>query len=344
MSIFTFDKSPRTTIITKPWWIMVAATVLIVISMIMSFAGLRKYDSVMSHSSTPVGSSIKFSQSGAELKLSGLYTDQDENVILARLTPNDNANEMLPYKGSDYSVFVKSESTEGLTELPILFGKMSTDGDMFLIIPKPSDKVYSFAIVNPAGEVAPPATTGASKVQSIEDQEKSMARALSDFDQSSKQGENGGVMGNDGDKKTPGTSVYDTAGFRMTMNPSAEGDEYRPEKIDANLYDEQTKQFDFETFFKLVYVDAAVRSLTDKYNEMQVQIDQYRDQAQAMSERLDMNPNDTTALKSIDKFNEAADANEKEQATVVDELTRFQSLEYDPSIFQNFQTTATVVE
>ena len=265
-------------------------------------------------------------------------------MILVRLTPNDNANELLPYKGSDYSVFVKSESTKGMSELPILFGKMSTDGDMFLIVPKPTDKVYSFAIVNPAGEVAPPSTTGASKTQPVEDQEKSMARALSDFDQRSKQGENGGVMGGNDDEKTPGTSVYDTAGFRVTMNPSAEGDEYRPEKIDANLYDEQTKQFDFETFFKLVYVDAAVRSLTDEYNDKQVQIDQYRDQAQTMSDRLDMNPNDTTALKSIDKFNEAADAHEREQETVVDELTRFQSLKYDPSIFQNFQTTATVVE
>lgn len=340
--LFILDSSPRTRAISRPMWITVAATVLIVICVIWGFFGNSKFNDMMNRSSTPVGSTLTFSQTGATARIADFYTDKNESALVARIKPDENANEKLPYKGSDYTVFVKSSALSDYTEIPILFGKMGTDGDMFLILPKPTKAVYSFAIINTLGDQSDQsgALSGSSRSsssnKSVIKEKESVTKALSDFDSRSSSGKDASVA----DSSNSAGLDYDATGFRMTLDPAADDDAYKPETLNVNLM--KGDEFNFKDFFEKVYVDSAVKKLTKEYNELESAASRAYDRVKDAETRLRMNPSDTTAADILADARSTADKAKRDQQSKADEITYYQTLSYDPAIFQNFQTKAVV--
>lgn len=333
------DNSPRTKAISRPTWITIGALVTTILCLFWAVAGCQKFNDIQMHSSTPIGSQIKFARSGSVMTLSGLYTDKNEDVLIARLTPDEKMNENMPYRGKDYTVFVQSESAEDYEEIPVLFGKMGTDGDFMLILPKPSDAVYSFVIVDSSSQarkIDRQTNAGRSGLEKNE----SVARALSNFNQEMQENKSEDV----GSSEAGGGSGYDMAGFRMTMNPQAEGEQYRPTQVNLDLLNPATKQFNFEGFYEQVFIDAAVKSLTREYNRLEAQAAQAKDIVAQEQARLDANPADEAAAKNLNEAQRQLQDATQAKEDKAEELTRYQTIEYDPAMFQDFQDTAVVVK
>lgn len=315
---FGLDSSPRTKAISRPFFVTLTCIVMIVICVVWGAAGNHQYNKIMSHSSTPVGSTIEFSQSEAELELSGLYTDKNESALVARLTPTEQAHETLPYKGTDYAVLVQSDALDDYEEIPILFGKMSTDGDMFLILPQPTKEIYSFALVNKRNMTSQAVTLDDGESGINDDASGSIAKSLSEYTNEidSGQGDDAITAGDTG-----ASDDYDLAALRMTTHPAYDDDAFKPEQLDVNLLDPKSHKFNFEDFYKKVYVDAAVNSLTKRYNELEAAVAQNESLVDENESRLRSNPDDSAAESRLSDSRKAVkEAREKQQETA-DRLT-----------------------
>lgn len=338
LQMLLMDSSPRTKAISRPAWVTILSVVMLFVCLVWSVAGCRHYSNIQMNSSTPIGSQLKFSQSGAILTLSGLYVDQKQDVLIARMTPDEKANEVLPYRGTDFTVFVKSKATEGYEEVPILFGKMGTDGDYMLILPKPTDEVYSFVLVDSSSKAKGLDKSPSRSGNSVDDKE-SVTRALSRFDQELKEDQSRDIGSSDAANSTD----FDMAGLRMTLDPAADGEEYRPETVNAELLNPRTRQFNFEEFWKLVFVDTAVKKLTRDYNNLEADAQQAQKVADDQEQRLTSNPADEAAAKNLREAEKTVEEANRDKQNKADELTYYQTLSFDPAIFQNFQDKAVAV-
>lgn len=341
VKLITSDRSKRTKAISRPFWVTVGMFTLIIVCSVWAIVGYFRYNAVIAASSTPMGTPLTFSASEAEMTLSGIYTDESDDVLIARLSLTDQAHGILPYQGSDYTVFVQSDALGGYEEIPILFGKMGTDGDMFLILPKPTNEVYTFAIVNPDGAYEIPDRLSRDDEDLAVDAEESVTSALSRL--TTTQLDNGDTASDLGESASELGARHDIAGFRMTKKPAVNEPEYRPITIDEELYNADSGEFDFELFFKTVYVDAAVDRLTDNYNDLEVAQSQAEDAADRMEVRLNANPSDVQAAEQLADLKKQITSYETRKEDVAEQLTYYETLEYDAGIFDNFQNKAVVL-
>lgn len=345
MPLLIQDLSKRSQTITRPFWATVVAVLLIFVGGVWWVGANMKYNATVNASSTPIGTEIQFSQTGAQVTLSGIYTDRDQDALVVRLTPDDKAQQLLPYQGDQFAVFAYADSVKKYKELPILFGKMSTDGDYFLVLPKPSDDVYSFMVVNTNPVVGSAADNQKElesnmkrRITSQEGQE-SVAKELSDFN------DNAVISGNSKEdkngKKEQATS-YDRIGFRVTLDPARKEQEYQPTTINENLM--KGENFQFNVLFDQVLKNTAIEELTREYNDQNVVTSQWKDEIERLNDRIAYNPNDEAAEKQLQEAEDGLEKAQKRQDQIVDEITRYQALEYDDNFFQSLQDTATVVK
>lgn len=337
---FGLDSSPRTTAISRPFFITVACLVIIAVCIVWGTLGNRQYNKIMAQSSTPVGSMLKFSKSESEVELTGLYTDKNESALVARLTPTDEAHNTLPYRGTDYAILVQSKALDDYEEIPILFGKMSTDGDIFLILPQPTKEIYSFAIVNKRN-----LTSSAIKLEKGSeaydaDEVGSVAHSLSEFTNEIDRSQTGD--GSLNVSKTRAGEDYDIAALRMTIDPAYKEPAYTPRKLDVELIDPTSHQFNFEGFFETVYIEAAIKTLTSRYNDLEAVVAQNQSLVEENEVRLRSNPDDAAARERLKDAKSAVSMSREQQQAAADRLTYYQTLKYDPSVFQDFQTSAFV--
>lgn len=345
MPLIIRDSSERTKAISRPFWAVVVAVVMIVVGALWWVGAEGRYRHVINTSSTPIGSTLTFSQSDAELTLAGIYTDINRDVMVARFTPGRTAQENLPYRGDDFAVFTQSKAYRNKKgeEVSTLFGKMGTDGDYFLIVPNPTKDVYSYVLVNKR----PTAMSGTDVLNGINDatrrqnsgdrsaaDEESVSEALSQFNATADPDDQP-------EKNQQARARYDMAQLRLTLNPSIDSPEYQPTVIPRPLIGDNN-QFRFDVIFNDVLKNQAVRSLTETYNKQQEAVRQLKDEVKAAQERLRANPRDSVAKANLDQTQKALQSAQKDIDTVVADLTRYESLEYDPAMFQNFQTTALV--
>ena len=341
-NFFFTDSSPRTKSIQRPFFAFVAAVLVIIIGFVWYISGNSRYSTILAQSSTPIGSTVAFSQSEAETTLSGIYEDRDGDVLIARLSLAADAHAALPYQGDEYTVFVQSDAVSGFEEIPVLFGKVGTDGDLVLILPKPTEEVYTFIVVNNSYQATAALQSGPQRRDNLGvDPETSVVSALSQFqeDRSSAESDNEDFSESANDAE----STHDMAGFRVTTNPALDEDAYQPIRINQDLFDEQSGQFDFEQFFNTVYVNAATTQLTEEYNVLETRARQYRTVIDNLQVRLSSNPNDETAATQLRENQSTLKSIEDMQQDIASEMVTYETLSYDPSIFQNFQEKAIVI-
>ena len=105
------DSSPRTKQISTNAIFVIIAIVLILFSSIWTVVGMHRYDTLVLRSSTPLETKLKFTRSAADVVLSGIYTDAEKSALVIRLSPTTEAQSRLPFKGSDYRVYLYIEIT-----------------------------------------------------------------------------------------------------------------------------------------------------------------------------------------------------------------------------------------
>lgn len=329
------DKSPRTTRISTYAIASAVSMVMFVVGLIFYVGESFHYRYDLKHSSTPIGQALQFNRSKSSLAVKGLYTDAKKDVLIAQISTNGASD--LPYKGSDYKILIQSESTNGMYELPILFGRMSTDGDMFFILPNPTDAVYSIFILNTNYIGTKDIVNSTSTDNGSELDTRSITEAISNYDL-----KDNGASGT----YTITSNENDVASMRLTLKPAFKTNAYQPAIIDANLLIDKgdTQEFDFETLFNTLYRDPTIKSQKAKYARASKELAQLKKALSVQEERYNANNEDTVAESKITSINEQVSNKEDELKNISRKLAKYQSLKYDPNMFKDMLTKASVAD
>ena len=280
------------------------------------------------NSQTPIGETLQFVRSGANVKVKNYYTDKAEDVIIATLEVQE-GNSKLPTKASDYWVVTTSDI--GGRSIPTYFGRMNTDGDFFIIIPYPKDQTYTVAIYN--------TTTSGGAVSSSGDQitigSGTNSKIISDITSD--------LLKNVNTSQPQSVKQTDIIALNMTLKSSIQGDsKYAITTLDVDSLlskEGDTVAFDFKKFYTLAYRDLAVTVAREKVNTYTEEIQALNDKLKEVRETLDRNPNDEVAIRQQDSINasiETAQENlEKANQTLNEIKKRFV---YDDNTFSDYTT------
>ena len=280
------------------------------------------------NSQTPIGETLQFVRSGANVTVKNYYTDKAEDVLIATLEVKE-GNSKLPTKASDYWVVTTSDI--GGRSIPTYFGRMNTDGDFFIIIPYPKDQTYTVAIYN--------TTTSGGAVTSSGDQitigSGTNSKIISDITSD--------LLKNVNTSQPQSVKQTDIIALNMTLKSSIQGDsKYAITTLDVDSLlskEGDTVAFDFKKFYTLAYRDLAVTVAREKVNTYTEEIQALNDKLKEVRETLDRNPNDEVAIRQQDSINasiETAQENlEKANQTLNEIKKRFV---YDDNTFSDYTT------
>lgn len=280
------------------------------------------------NSQTPIGETLQFVRSGANVTVKNYYTDKAEDVLIATLEVKE-GNSKLPTKASDY--WVVTTSNIGGRSIPTYFGRMNTDGDFFIIIPYPKDQTYTVAIYN--------TTTSGGAVSSSGDQitigSGTNSKIISDITSD--------LLRNVNTSQPQSVKQTDIIALNMALKSSIQGDsKYAITTLDVDSLlskEGDTVAFDFKKFYTLAYRDLAVTVAREKVNTYTDEIQALNDKLKEVRETLDRNPNDEVAIRQQDSINasiEQAQENlEKANQTLNEIKKRFV---YDDNTFSDYTT------
>lgn len=334
------DRSPRTLGIQRARIVAVAMIVLLLLSLVAMPVGAFKKKSLIEHSSTAVGTPMHFQRSDATVSLRGLYTDNDDSVLVARLGVDPQDGARLPSKGTDYRVFIAADSLNGVQEVPVLFGRLGTDGDMFLVLPKPTDEVYNVFVMNTKyleTSAGASGDTGSdpSDPADISNQEESVTEAMSQYTWDPNKP--------DGGEANVGNDQSDIISFRMTTNPASNKPEYKPVVLDTTLLSDDGN-FDFDALFNKLFKEAAYDELSKQHDDLSSTEDRLNNSANEYRDRLRVNPDDSQAASALSTTNDSLRKVSDEKNSLAGQINAYENLKLTDDTFSNLQTEAKVVE
>lgn len=339
-------------------------------------AGITRYHIVLKNSSTAIGTQLQFPRSQANVNIKNIYTDDQKNVLIVQLKVADESTTMLPSKGTSYTVYAGSKSLTAshLKRITVLFGRMSTSGDMILILPHPQKEVYSFFIMNNQylgfnsntadmvndGQDASDdgqdtdTDTGDDTVDDSDSakmtptQKKNaiaaqMAEAMNNYNYQD-------AVNNDNSNATNGNNAYtiksntqDIISFRVTNYPAIHNSMYEPKIIHHNLI-KSNGEFDFKTFYDIVYKQSAINHLKQQSAQLQDQLNQIKTVKSEISSRLNINPDDQQAVTRMSQIKSSESSLAQQQLQIQAKIKKYRKNQFDSSLFTNLQTHARVVQ
>lgn len=344
----------------------VLALILIIIGSVWLSFSLIRYHKVVTHSSTATGTTMTFQRSSADVKLQDVFTDRKKDVLVARLKIADGANTKLPYRGTDYRVFVSSKALKGYKETTVLFSRMSTDGTLIFVLPKPTKDVYSIFIMNTKflntdnitaddsassnssnsaddddtdaddSDITDSGMTGST--QTVQDQERakaSITQALSNYK----------YRANDKTSTTyqVADDYTDFIGFRLTIDPAFRTSKYLPHVLNTDLINSDN-EFNYEAFYNLAYRDSAINANKARYKELQTKIDQVKQTQSELNSRLKDNPGDDDASTALQSVTKQLDDLNTAQLQITKKIEKYRSTKFSKQMFSHVQTKATVIQ
>lgn len=280
------------------------------------------------NSQTPIGESLQFVRSGANITVKNYYTDKKKEVLIATLEVQE-GNSKLPTKASDYWVVTTSDI--GGRSIPTYFGRMNTDGDFFIIIPYPKDQTYTVAIYN--------TTTSGGDIRSNGDQltigTGTNSKIASDITSD--------LLRNVNTTQAQTVKETDTIALNMTMKSAITGDsKYKITtlNVDSLLTKKgDTVAFDFKKFYMLAYRDLAVSVAREKVNNYTDEIQALNDKLKEVRETLDRNPEDEVAIKQQNSINDSIESAQDNLEKANQNLTEIKKrFTYDENTFSDYTT------
>ena len=250
------DNSKRTKTVQRYVITVIVSVAIFVLSIPMIFVGRSRYFTKVERSSTAIGTTLSFPKSNSQLTLRGLYTDKNSEVLVIRLHPEGQNIGSLPSKGTSYAVSISNKQLDTAKTYPILFDKVTLDGDFLLVIPNPNEDVYTIFIANNVENLE---ITGDTTQSSAIDSSKSIQESIAGFE-----------ITDDGvTQKTSSNS--NVMSFRVALNPYLKGDEYKVTTLDETLVKEG--EFDVATAYTSIFIDPVTKNTTKLIEEAQKEID-----------------------------------------------------------------------
>lgn len=283
---------------------------------------------------TKTGETGTFSKSGAVATFQGQYVDENQDVLIARISIEQNNRTPLPYKASDYLV-----TWSGKDNLEGIFGRYSTDGDLYVVIPHPErNKVYDIQItnLNYMGDDDEEADSQKLVSQNTGDiqLDESVSESLSTMAE----------IGQEGSQTVNKEAKTDSIAFHMILNPSSPNEkEYKIKTIKTKSHSLITvknnkAEFDFKSYWNAIYRQPQI----SKYSELlqkSVNLEAtYQDKYDEAKATYDKNDKDESAQQRMGNYSSKIETEQTNQNSYSAKLKNYQNLDYDDSAFSDYST------
>lgn len=302
--------------------------VLTILFMLVGGLGIKKGMENRGASSTKLGSTGNFERSQATATLSGYYTDKNKDVLIAVIKLQENNASPLPYIAKDYLVTYKGNGT-----LDAYFGRYSTDGDLFVIIPNPRDnETYNIQITN---KTYMGIDSKATDDSNLEDLKGSVSKQLSVV---SKMGESAGSVDSDKQSKT------DTISFQMTISPKITSEEYKVKVIDTpndTLLEKNDKGnlvFDFKLYWNALYRQPNIDQAEDRLTESIKRQAELTQQYNRAKQRFDKNNKDEVAKQQVKMLENQIENEVTKQENISEKIKQYRKIKYNSDDFSDYTT------
>ena len=126
------------------------------------------------------------------------------------------------------------------------------------------------------------------------------------------------------------------------MTPGVNNDKYKPTVLDADLINEETKEFDFEKFFNVLFKDVALKNFKREYENLASQKKQIQNTIDEAKSKLQINQYDKAASQVLAKSNDQMSTIEQDMTKLATDISNYESLQYSPDLFSNLNTKAKV--
>lgn len=292
--------------------------------------GIAKNYYLTKYSATTKGATSQFKKSRATATIKNYFVDGNKDTLIVTIGLKENSSTPMPYNATEYVVAVNNKTYK--EDVPVLFGRMSTDGDLFLVIPKPKEAIYDIVIAN-RGYVDYSDTGGNVTTKGLDLDKKSLTKLISENQTFRESGEE-----NKRSEREQGDSIR----FRVGIKTAIDDERYKPSilNVDSLLIENgDAVSFDFETFWNIVYKQPLIDDTTKQIEQLTNQIGDLRNSAISLQERLDKNQQDETAQSELSKVQKAIDRAENDNLKLTELLGEYNDLEFNPADFSNYSTT-----
>lgn len=306
---------------------------LLVLSTGLYIQGYSRNIYLKNHSATALGTSATFERSSAKATIKDYYTDESESFIGVTISVDENSSSPLPYKATDYLILL-TDYEGNQSSIPAIFGRMGTDGDLFLIIPKPTKEVYHIVIANRNYLGNDIEIKNDNKV--IDTEKGSIARVVSEANTV------GAGTGEIEESKAASKTKRDSIKFQLTLNPALDSNDYKVTKLKTKSLlktdSDGTTTFDFKTFWTMTYKQNMIDIASRKVSKTATTIAKLESRLSDFQKRYNENPDDEIAKSNIDDLKSQIKDQADSQTTQAEALSKYRKLKYDPSLFDDYST------
>lgn len=298
--------------------------------------GVQVNNNLVNHSATKIGSTATFKRSDATATITNYYTDKERDVLIARISIDQSTTNPMPYRSTDYLVLQIQDGVS--TQVPLIFGRVGTDGDLFVIIPNPEpDKVYKLAIIN-YNYLGNDVSVNTDS-ESVDLDSQSIAKALSNATDLTK---------SDDDSSSDSSVDTDNVIFQFTLNPAVETKDYQAETLSVKSLWKTNKKgelvFNFEKYWELVYKQPLIESTQKRLQEISDTISKLQEQLQTAEDTLSENPKDEAALSKKSSLETQIKNQQEIQEEQSENLKNYRNLSFDEADFDDYITSVSTYQ
>lgn len=289
---------------------------------------LGNYNYYLVNNTTPIGSSLEFARSGAEITISDVWTDQNRDVTVVKLGYSQNARKLLSTQGKNYNLYMATKEKDRPKKLEMSYGMLSTDGDAFLFLKgKLDERAYQVFIANQVSLISGDDTADDDTKVNVNEAD-SVTKALSQYSMNDVNNEGVISFG----KKAKPVNTPDNINFRI--NPYSDS---------TNVYQGSflTKDGDID-YSKVVAVTSknnVVSKLEDQLNASNTNIKEIEATKAEYLERLQQNPDDKDSQESIRQLDSRMETEIKAINDTQKLIDQYKNADFNKDSFGDMKTT-----
>lgn len=314
------DRDKRTKRAINTFLFFLLATFLTVSGIIMFFYQYNNYTWFLVNNTTPIGTELKFSRTGATVSISDVWTDKERDLTVVKLNYSGGAYQVLSTNGSNYNLYLATKLKDRPENLTMSFGMLSTDGDAFLFIKgRLDERAYQIFIANQLDLVSANSITDDSDANI--NKNESITKSLSQYSMNTVDSK--GVLFF---KDNTQTTNVDNINFRIN-----------PFSSTTNVYQgsflNDKGEIDYSKVVAVTSTKTVLEKLRTTLEEKKETVKKIDSTMKEYRERLESNPEDSNSIENIKQLETKKQELETDILKTQETLTMYEEAEFDQDSF-----------
>lgn len=314
------DRDKRTKRAINTFLFFLLATFLTVSGIIMFFYQYNNYSWFLVNNTTPIGTELKFSRTGATVSISDVWTDKERDLTVVKLNYSGGAYQVLSTNGSNYNLYLATKLKDRPENLTMSFGMLSTDGDAFLFIKgRLDERAYQIFIANQLDLVSANSITDDSDANI--NKNESITKSLSQYSMNTVDSK--GVLFF---KDNTQTTNVDNINFRIN-----------PFSSTTNVYQgsflNDKGEIDYSKVVAVTSTKTVLEKLRTTLEEKKETVKKIDSTMKEYRERLESNPEDSNSIENIKQLETKKQELETDILKTQETLTMYEEAEFDQDSF-----------